>query len=261
MKWLENKVVFITGAGEGIGKVVVKRFLEEGAAGIVAFDIVEERLDALQAAHGDRVATVCGDVRSLADNQKAVELAVSKFGRLDVFIGNAGVRDGRKRLEDMGEKELTQGFDDVFGVNVKGYMIGAVAAREELVRSKGCIVLTLSTSSFYVGSGPLYTASKHAALGLMRALAHELAPDVRVNGVAPCGTPTSFADAESLLEPGADRTPARTGGPNSNILKRQMKPEDHAAAYVLLASDQSAVMTGSVINSDAGRGVTVASQR
>ena len=48
-------------------------------------------------------------------------LAVSRFGKLDVFVGNAGVRDGRKRLEDMGEKELTQGFDGVFGVNVKGY--------------------------------------------------------------------------------------------------------------------------------------------
>ena len=57
MKWLENKVVFITGAGEGIGKAVVNRFLNEGAAGIVAFDLVEERL-----------AIVCGDVRSLTDN-------------------------------------------------------------------------------------------------------------------------------------------------------------------------------------------------
>ncbi len=261
MQWLENKVVFITGAGEGIGRAVVDRFIEEGVTGIVAFDIVEERLSALQAAHGDRIATVCGDVQSLPDNQRAVELAVSKFGKLDVFVGNAGVRDGRKRLEDMREKELQQGFDDVFGVNVKGYMIGAAAARKELVKSQGCIVFTLSTSSFYVGSGPIYTASKHAALGLMRALAHELAPDIRVNGVAPSGTPTSFADAESLLEPDADRTPTRSGGPTSNILQRQTEPTDHAAAYVLLASDQSSVMTGSVINSDAGRGVSVASQR
>ena len=57
MKWLENKVVFITGAGEGIGKAVVNRFLDEGPAGIIAFDLVEERL-----------AIVCGDVRSLTDN-------------------------------------------------------------------------------------------------------------------------------------------------------------------------------------------------
>ena len=165
MKWLENKVVFIAGAGEGIGKVVVKRFLEEGAAGVVAFDIVEERLDALQAAHGDRVATVCGDVRSLADNPKAVELAVSKFGRLDVFIGNAGVRDGRKRLEDMGEKELTQGFDDVFGVNVKGYMIGAAAAREELVRARAVSFLPCRHRRF------MWAAGRSIPLQNMRPLA------------------------------------------------------------------------------------------
>ncbi|NKB21784.1 MAG: SDR family oxidoreductase [Alphaproteobacteria bacterium] len=261
MNWLEDKVVFITGAGEGIGKVVVNRFLNEGVAGIVAFDLIDDRLAELQSTYGDRIETVCGDVRNLKDNEKAVELAVSKFGKLDVFVGNAGVRDGRKRLEDMGEKELHQGFDDVFGINVKGYMIGAAAVREELVKIRGCIVLTLSTSSFYVGSGPIYTASKHAALGLMRALAHELAPDIRVNGVAPSGTPTSFSDADSLVEPDSARTAIRTGGPNSNILHRQTEPEDHAAAYVLLASDQSAVMTGSVINSDAGRGVSVASQR
>ncbi|MBK17277.1 MAG: 3-(cis-5,6-dihydroxycyclohexa-1,3-dien-1-yl)propanoate dehydrogenase [Rhodospirillaceae bacterium] len=261
MQWLENKVIFITGAGEGIGKTLVSRFIEEGVVGIVAFDLIEDRLTALRDTYGDRVATVCGDVRNLDDNRKAVDLAISTYGRLDVFVGNAGVRDGRKRLEDMGEHELTTGFDDVFGINVKGYMIGTAAAREELAKNKGCVVLTLSTSSFYVGSGPIYTASKHAALGLMRALAHELAPDIRVNGVAPSGTPTSFADAESLLEPGADRTPARSGGPHTNILERQTEPEDHAAAYVLLASNQSAVMTGAVINTDAGRGITLASQR
>ncbi len=125
------------------------------------------------------------------------------------------------------------------------------------LKNKGCIVLTLSTSPFYIGSGSIYTASKHAALGLMRSLAHVLAPDIRVNGVAPSGTPTSFTDAESLLEPDVDRTSIRSGGPDSNILQRQTKPEDHAGAYVLLASSQAAVMIGSVINSDAGRGVTV----
>lgn len=260
MKWLENKVVFITGAGEGIGKAVLERFLKEGVTGIVAFDKDKERLAALQTIDPERILTVWGDVRNLIDNQRAVELAVLKFGKLDVFIGNAGIRDGRKRLENMGEKELNQGFDDVFGVNVKGYLVGAVATREELKKTKGCIVFTLSTSSFYIGSGSIYTASKHAALGLMRSLAHELAPDIRVNGVAPSGTPTFFSDAESLLELEAGGTSIRSGGPDSNILQRQTEPEDHVGAYVLLASSQAAVMTGSVINSDAGRGVTVVSR-
>ena len=259
MLWLENKVIFITGAGEGIGKAVVTRFLEEGVLGIIAFDIDEQRLSILKDNFGDRIITVCGDVRSLSDNQKAVGLAISSYGKLDVFIGNAGVRDGRKNLTNMEERELTEGFDEVFGINVKGYMLGTAAAREELVKNCGSIIFTLSTSSFYVGSGPIYTASKHAALGLMKSLAHELAPAVRVNGVAPSGTPTSFSDAASMTSFENGERFKRSGGPNSNILQRRTEAGDHAGAYVLLASDQSAVMTGSVINSDAGRGVTLPS--
>ena len=102
MKWLENKVVFITGAGEGIGKAVLERFLKEGVTGIVAFDKDKERLAALRASDPERILTVWGDVRNLVDNQRAVELAVLKFGKLDVFIGNAGIRDGRKRSRKHG---------------------------------------------------------------------------------------------------------------------------------------------------------------
>ena len=261
MLWLENKVIFITGAGEGIGKAVVARILEVGVLGIIAFDIDEQRLSILKDNFGDRIITVCGDVRSLSDNQKAVGLAISSYGKLDVFIGNAGVRDGRKNLTNMEERELTEGFDEVFGINVKGYMLGTAAAREELVKNCGSIIFTLSTSSFYVGSGPIYTASKHAALGLMKSLAHELAPAVRVNGVAPSGTPTSFSDAASMTSFEKGERFKRSGGPNSNILQRQTEAGDHAGAYVLLASDQSSVMTGSVINSDAGRGVSAPSPR
>lgn len=254
MAWLTNKVALITGAGEGIGRAVAARFLEEGAAGIVAVDIAEDRLAALKADLGDQVATLRGDVRSLDDNRAAVALAVAQFGKLDIFVGNAGVRDARRRLDDTSDADLSDGFDEVFAINVKGYLLGAMAAREELARNRGCIVYTLSTSSFYIGGGSIYIASKHAALGLTRSLAHELAPNIRVNGVAPCGTPTALADAGSLARPDSPNKP-RTGGPDTNLMHIQIEPEDHAAAYVLLASDQSRVMTGAVINSDGGRGV------
>ena len=251
---LTDKVALITGAGEGIGKAVARRFLEEGATGIVAVDISGDRLAALQTDLGDRVLTLQGDVRSPESNREAVALAVSSFGKLDIFIGNAGVRDARRRLDETSDTVLSDGFDEVFAINVKGYLLGAMAAREELARNRGCIVYTLSTSSFYIGGGAIYIASKHAALGLTRALAHELAPDIRVNGVAPCGTPTALADAGSLARADGPTKP-RTGGPTTNLMGIQIEPDDHAAAYVLLASDQSRVMTGAVINSDGGRGV------
>ena len=260
MAWLTDKVALITGAGEGIGKAVAQRFLEEGALGVVAFDIAEDRLTALRDQLGDRVVTVCGDVREIEDSRDAVSRAVSRFGKLDVFVGNAGVQDGRRRLADLSDKELVAGFDEVFAINVKGYLLGAKAAREELARAKGCIIFTLSTSSFYVSGGPIYIASKHAALGLTRALAHELAPDIRVNGVAPSGTPTALADVQSLARP-ATRDgirPPQSGRPGSNLLGVAVEAKDHAGAYVLLASDHSRIMTGIVINSDGGRGVMAA---
>jgi NAD(P)-dependent dehydrogenase (short-subunit alcohol dehydrogenase family) len=254
MAWLTGKVALITGAGEGIGRAVARRFLEEGAAGIVAVDIAKDRLTALKADLGNQVVTIRGDVRDLESNKEAVSQAVSTFGKLDIFVGNAGVRDARRRLDDTSDQELIDGFDEVFSINVKGYLLGAMAAREELARNRGCIVYTLSTSSYYIGGGSIYIASKHAALGLTRSLAHELAPDIRVNGVAPCGTPTALADAGTLARPD-DPTKPRTGAPSSNLMHIQIEPEDHAAAYVLLASEQSRVMTGAVINSDGGRGV------
>jgi NAD(P)-dependent dehydrogenase (short-subunit alcohol dehydrogenase family) len=256
MQWLENEVAVVTGAGSGIGKAVVHRFVEEGAK-VVAFDLSEDRLKTLKEELAE-VAVVQGDVRRLDDNRRAVTTAVSEFGKLSVFVGNAGIHDGRRTLEGLSDEELENGYDEVLGVNLKGYLLGAKAALPELKKTGGRMVFTLSTSSFYVGGGVLYVASKHAALGMMRQLANELAPDIRVNGVAPSGTVTNLRTASSLAGKneasvfGTGRRPR----PANNILELAIAPEDHAAAYVLLASSQSKTMTGAVINTDAGRGVT-----
>ena len=257
MQWLENEVAVVTGAGSGIGKAVVHRFVEEGAK-VVAFDLSDDRLKTLKEECGE-VAIVQGDVRRVDDNRKAVATAVSEFDKLSVFVGNAGIHDGRRKLEGLSDEELENGYNEVLGVNLKGYLLGAKAALPELKKTRGRMVFTLSTSSFYVGGGVLYVASKHAALGMMRQLANELAPDIRVNGVAPSGTVTNLRTTSSLAGKndatanvfGAGRSPRAA----TNILDLTIAPEDHAAAYVLLASSQSKTMTGTVIHTDAGRGV------
>lgn len=258
MKWLENEVAVVTGAGSGIGKAVVHRFVDEGAR-VVAFDLSGERLENLKK-ELDGVVVAQGDVRSLNDNREAVAAAVAEFGKLSIFVGNAGIHDGRRSLEGLSDEELEKGYEEVLGVNLKGYLFGAKAAVPELRKTRGNMVFTLSTSSFYVGGGPLYVASKHAALGMMRQLANELAPEIRVNGVAPSGTATGLRVAPSLAgrKEAADGVfgSARSPKLGSNLLGLAIAPEDHAAAYVLLASSQSKAMTGSVINTDAGRGVT-----
>jgi NAD(P)-dependent dehydrogenase (short-subunit alcohol dehydrogenase family) len=253
MGQLEDTVAVITGAGSGIGAAVTRRFVEEGAR-VVAFDRSPERLTALAEELGNAVATVAGDVRNLADNRKAVQTAVQRFGRLDVFVGNAGIWDGASKVSELADDMLASSFTEIFDVNVRGYVNGAKAAIPELRRTNGNIVLTLSTSSFYLGGGgPLYVASKHAALGLMRGLAHELAPDIRVNGVAPSFAPTSLANATGLGSP-----PRPADGRLTNLLRVDVEAADHAGAYVFLACRRSRMMTGAVINSDGGRGVAAA---
>lgn len=258
MGLLDSKVALITGAGSGIGRAVTQRFLEEGAS-VVALDVSEGRLETLRQELGDQVVPFHGDVRRFEDNQRAVELAWSSFGALDIFVGNAGVSDAGLGLTDLTEREINEGMDEVFAINVKGYLLGAKAAIPELARSKGSMVFTLSTSSFYIGGGgPIYVASKHATLGIVRSLANELAPDIRVNGIAPSGTQTSITAASTLRRssaPGEDPMQMNLGNSGRNILALAVQPEHHAGAYVFLASNESRTMTGTVINSDAGRGV------
>jgi len=257
MGWLNGYVALVTGGGSGIGRAVVKRFLDEGAAGVGVMVRSQEQADSLVGEFGGQVAVSLGDVRSGADNQKAVDLTLARFGKLDTLVGNAGVWDFFARLEKLELDELDRSFDEIFGVNVKGYVLAARAAAKALRESGGSMIFTLSNSAFYAGGGgPLYVASKHAGLGLVKQLAYEFAPDVRVNGVAPGGTVTPLRGPESLGK--QDRRLSEIPNFQENIagvmpLKMIAQPEDHAGHYVLLASkENSRATTATVIQSDGG---------
>jgi 2,3-dihydroxy-2,3-dihydrophenylpropionate dehydrogenase len=178
-------------------------------------------------------------------------------------VANAGVWDYQRQLTRLTAKEIDAAFDEIFSVNVKGYLLAAEAAWPELVKTRGSIVMTLSNASFHVnGGGPLYTASKHACLGLMRELAYELAPKVRVNGVACGGMNTDLRGPESLAM--GERSIAdsfarkRPGAPPPPIPLHDSStdPRDFTAPYVLLAArEQSGTITGHAISADGGIGV------
>lgn len=257
MGWLNGKVALITGGGAGIGRAVVERFLQENAR-ICVLDLSEERLHGLKEQFGDDVITVHGNVRNYADNEKAVAQTVSTFGKLDIFVANAGVFDGFKKLIDLSPEVLDAAYEELFSINVKGYLFGARAALPELIKTNGNMIFTISGAAFYPdGGGPLYTASKHAALGLIRQLAFEAAPTVRVNGVAPGGTITDLA-VTPALRPYCIRKSSQEREESikhRNPLRMAMQSEDHVASYVLLASDQSCAITGEVISSDGGLSV------
>jgi NAD(P)-dependent dehydrogenase (short-subunit alcohol dehydrogenase family) len=247
---LENKVALITGTANGIGRAVAERFLDEGAT-VVGLDRVEThfRTDHTTSTY----VSIVGDVRSALDNQRAVDLAVNRFGRLDVFIGNAGIYDNRRSFRTFALSELDSAFDELFGINVKGYMMGALAAVKALSESRGCIIFTSSVSGAHAGfGGALYVAAKHAITGLTKQLALELAPDVRVNAVAPGYVPTDLRGIDSL---GQQKTATQ---PTAADLPLQVigTAEDYASAYVFLSSDAcSRIATGSVLTLDGGASI------
>lgn len=258
MSWLHGEVVLITGGGSGLGLALVERFLTEGAS-VGVLERSEEKVAALRARFGKDIVAVQGDVCRHEDNQRAVAAVLARFGKLDCFIGNAGVWDHAASLVDLSPEQLDKGFDELFSINVKGYLLGAKAAAEALIQSQGSMIFTLSNSSFYPGGGgPLYTATKHAAVGLVRQLAYELAPRVRVNGVGPCGMASDLRGPASLGQADMRIMDSRTPEGIASILPLQFFPraEDFTGPYVLLASRaNNRVLSGVMINADAGLGI------
>lgn len=256
MGWLDGQVALVTGGGSGIGRSVVDRFIQEGAR-VGVMDRAAERLEELKSDLGKDVLVVQGDVTSLEANRRAVQETVGAFGKLDIFIGNAGVFDQFQRFDEFPEDRLSQAFDEQFGVNVKGCIMGAKAALPELRKTEGCMVFTVSVAGLNSGGGGvLYTASKHAVVGLIRQLAAELAPHIRVNGVAPGGVMTDLRGLEAIGQDGYSNfwdpdAAARLRG--SNPLGLAMQPGDLASAYLFLSSrTNAATITGTIFTVDAG---------
>jgi Enoyl-(Acyl carrier protein) reductase len=159
-------------------------------------------------------------------------------------------------LVDLPEDRIASTFDELFGVNLKGYLLGAKAAYRELAKTRGSIIFTASNAGFYpCGGGPLYTGSKHAVVGLIRQLAYELAPKIRVNGVAPGAIPTDLRGPASLAmaERSIAELPMKEMVEHGLPLGTLPEPRDYTGSYVLLASgENSCTATGSVIICDGG---------
>jgi len=119
MGWLDGQVALVTGGGSGIGRAVVERFLAEGAS-VGVLERSSAKLSELKEDIGKNVVVVQGDASSFADSSKAVEETVAAFGRLDIFVGNAGVFDHNQRLDTLDESQIEDAFDELFGINVKG---------------------------------------------------------------------------------------------------------------------------------------------
>lgn len=257
--WLAGKRALVVGAGSGIGRGVVDAFLEEGAQ-VAALELDPAKCAALAAERGE-VVVVAGDATTRDANDRAVAATVEAYGGLDVLVGCVGIFDFYRPLDDIGADDLDAAFDEMFAANVKSHLHAVKAATPALRAARGNVVLTESTSAYYPGrGGPLYVASKFAVRGLVTALGHELAPDVRVNGVAPGGT--LGTDLRGLSALGLDGQ--RLDGPDRaaelaarNPLGVALSGADHAWSYVFLASDRARGISGRTVHSDGGMGIKV----
>jgi NAD(P)-dependent dehydrogenase (short-subunit alcohol dehydrogenase family) len=251
------------GAGSGIGRAVVDAFLQEGAR-VAVLERDADKCAALREALPEMPVTE-GDATTRSANDDAVAAAVAAFGGLDVLVNCVGIFDFYRGVSELDAELIDEAFDEIFRTNVKSHLHSVRAALPALrdAASRGStsvVLLTESTSGYYPGrGGVLYVSSKFAVRGMVTALAHELAPDIRVNGVAPGGTlNTDLRGPASLDLDGKrlDDTPGRAADLAGRVpLQVALSGPDHAWSYVFLASDRARGITGDVLHPDGGMGV------
>ncbi len=243
---LNGKVAIVTGGASGIGEGIARMYVKEGARVAIA-DIQDEE--------GRRVASELGeacfyahvDVSRSAELKQLVAETVSRFGRLDVMVNNAGVLYQGKTIVDHSEED----FDRTYGVNLKGVWLGMKHAIPALQKGGGAIINVASIAAVMGNAGQsAYGATKGGVVQLTRHCAAETAASrIRVN----CISPGSVVTAMSLQQrPGKTLEQVLADAAGRNPLGRAGRPEDIAYAAVWLGSDESAFITGQNIVIDGG---------
>jgi NAD(P)-dependent dehydrogenase (short-subunit alcohol dehydrogenase family) len=245
---LAGKVALITGGAGSIGAASARLFAAEGAQ-VVVTDLDGRRLDALVGELGDRAAAAPGDAADSEAVRAAVQLALERFGGLDVAFANAGVAGPVAPLSEYPDDE----FDRVMRVNVRGPFLLAKHALPAM-RDGGSLILNSSvvglTSDPGIGA---YAASKHALVGLMRTAAKEVAErGIRVNTVHPGPVDNAFQSAVEVAATGASEHEAAERFERMIPLGRHASAEEVAQAVLFLASDESAFITGAALPVDGG---------
>lgn len=251
---LANKVALITGAGSGLGRASAILFAKEGAKVVVA-DINdaggEESVAAIKSSGGEAIF-VHTDVSKASDAKNLIKTTKDKFGKIDIILNCAGVPQRPTPVEDLDESL----WDHIFSVNVKGiFLMNKYAFPVMKEAGSGVVINLASISGLRPRPGSsAYASSKAAVINLTRILALEGAPNkIRVNAINPVAADTPMLPG--LLAEGVDMNEAKKALIDTVPLGRLAKPEDVAYAALYLASDESAMLTGTSIDVDGGRGI------
>ena len=256
---LRDKVAIVTGSGAGLGKAMVQRFAEEGAAIVVADinqpgidTVVRELTQAGRPAMGYKV-----DVRNRAELKGLMKTTAEKFGRIDILVNNAGVQRNKPFLTMTDED-----WDFVLGVDLKGVFFCVQAVAEYMIKQQYGKIVNIS-SSIGTGTGAvipggvtaagysIYAAAKAGVIQLTKTLARELGPyGINVNAVAPGNLGKPMPDDSKTNQ---ERDAHIAFKRSLTVLNRTGTLEEVANAVLFLASDEASFISGHALLVDGGR--------
>lgn len=244
-----GKTVLITGASSGFGKLLAEALGKRGVA-LVLGDVNTDALEALAASlRTEQIAVEAQrcDVSSEADCQAMVATALSRFGRLDMAVNNAGIAHDFTPFSQLTEEML----DRQINVNVKGVLFGMKHQIEAMKGAGGCILNVSSMAG--LGGAPkigAYSASKHAVIGLTKTAAVENAKrNIRINAICPYYTHTPMIDEGDMV---GDRDEFHAFLAAGTPMKRLGQPEEIVTVMLMLLSPANTYMTGQTVAVDGG---------
>ncbi len=243
---LNGKVAIVTGGAQGIGKAIVKEFLQYGAA-VVCVDIDEEAGKEIEQEFNSsgKVKFILANNSKEDEVKQVVNQTLTHFNRIDFLINNAGIFIGKKSIEQLTLAEWNQ----VIGTNLTGAFLFAKYCTPHLKKNQGSIINIASTRAFMSEADTeAYSASKGGIVALTHALAISLGPEIHVNCISPGWIETSEWKKSSLRKPAKHSAADKAQHP----VGRVGKPEDIASLIIYLVSQQNSFITGANFIVDGG---------
>jgi 3-oxoacyl-[acyl-carrier protein] reductase len=245
---LEDKVVIITGGGKGLGKVYAEHMSREGASVVVAdidAEAVEQTASEIEAAGGSALG-IRVDISSEESTKRMADLALKRFGTIDVLVNNASLMSTLPRRP--WHQIPVEEWDKVMAVNLRGMFLCCLAVYPAMKEKQSGKIINISSGRVLDGTPNRlhYTTSKAGVVGFTRALARELGEDnICVNAIAPGLTlsATQIASSDSNYIQWQN---------DKRSIKRSQVPEDLVGTVIFLASSDSNFMTGQLLNVDGG---------
>ncbi|RIW15179.1 SDR family oxidoreductase [Algoriphagus lacus] len=246
---LEGKSIIVTGATSGMGKAIAELFIREGASVILSGRDTERGLDLVKSLNefGKKAVFVKGDISKPEVNARLVSEALRHFGKLDIIVTNAG-NLGIGSVTDISLEE----WDYTLATNLNSVFYLSRFAIPELKKTgKGVILINSSIAAFKsFPNHAAYCASKAALVALVKEMALDYGPEIRVNTICPgpVDTPLIWDSAKAFENP--ESIVQQTA--NNTLMKRLGKPEDIASLALFLVSEEASWITGSAFTIDGG---------